>query len=780
MNRPARRAAGNRPTRGTVAPSPAKGGQATGVADSMWAMVSRMLALYCLLAVIPLLGVGSIDACASNPVWLLIHAGGLAAATGALLIQGLRRRIARGAWAAYALLTLSAVATAPWACSAVPSAEQPWQWWLFGQAVLCAGLAGGLRAAVGYGVVLAAAYAHLRLSPAGGMASVEAAIGDGVFGTGAALAVLGIALGMITSAEAADRMAERLHQREVDDAVSRSLSAERARLDRLIHDDVLTALSAAAHASDPVSVASTADLAKESLARIEALNSESHPDRWLPLDVFASLAERVARRVGPQIEFIDKSRGSADLVLLPLHVVDALLGGLREALRNATRHAAATTIQVRMAVRTHAVRPLVTVSVCDDGSGFDMSQIPADRLGVRLSMTEGQRRAGVKTQLSSAPGSGTAFEMSVRGSRGTPARPGHIEARGEDTLPAEFPERTLTGLLWAVVGAEMILSLLDAQVRAGLPVAALAGLALVLATGLLVRVGSSLTMPVRWAALSVVLIWSAAWLMSTVVSAHPWPGTALWHLFPIQLLLVTLIIRGRSLLALLTLAGLVAIHAAWSLPTPLGWGGVWQASFGALVFTALAFLVRRILSTITVRERFLRAQQRAAVEQSAERDAAGVQRAMWIQDLRSAATAPLTRIAGLQTEVPDELRRDALVVEAALRETLVARAVMSEELAALTEAARRRGVEVRFVDNRNDDVPQAAERAVVDRIREVLSSTTVGRLVVRLGPPGTAELASVVSEDAGRTQIATIASDGTTRARSLDENRGGTGGSAVR
>lgn len=589
-----------------------------------------------------------------------------------------------------------------------------------------------------------------------------------MFGAGAALAVLGIALGMLSSAEAADRMAERLYQREIDDAVSRSLGAERARLDRLIHDDVLTALTAAAHASDRESVASTADLAKESLARIEALSVEPDRDRWLPISLFVSLAARATRRVGPQIEFIDQSVPPVEPALLSLRVVEAMLGGLREALRNATRHAEATRIQVRLTVRPDAVGPVVGMAVCDDGKGFDPGDLPADRLGVRISMLEGLRQVGVHTRLSAAPGEGTRFAMSATASRAEPARPLHIEARGEDTLPAEFPERTLTGLLWVVVGTEMLLGLLNAQVRAGLPLAAAAGLALLIATGLMVRVGKSLTMPAGWAAASVALLWTAALLMSRVASPYPWPGPAMWHLFPLQLLLVTLVIRGRPRLALLALAGLVAIHCAWSLPSPMGWHGAAQASFGALVFTVLALLVRRMLSRIAARERVLRSQQRDSVEQSAQRDAAGVQRAMWIKDLGKAATAPLTRIAQLTTEVPDDLRRDALLVEAALRETMVARAVMSEELAALTEAARRRGVEVRFVDHRHNDVPQVAERAVVARIREVLSSTTVGRLVVRLGPPGTTELASVVSEDAGSTQIATIGNDGTTQARRLD------------
>ena len=59
---------------------------------------------------------------------------------------------------------------------------------------------------------------------------------------------------------------------------------------------------------------------------------------------------------------------------------------------------------------------------------------------------------------------------------------------------------------------------------------------------------------------------------------------------------------------------------------------------------------------------------------------------------------------------------------------------MNEELADLTEEARRRGVSVTFVDSRHSPVSGVVGRAVMAEVRTALDSASVSRLVVRLGP----------------------------------------------
>ena len=138
---------------------------------------------------------------------------------------------------------------------------------------------------------------------------------------------------------------------------------------------------------------------------------------------------------------------------------------------------------------------------------------------------------------------------------------------------------------------------------------------------------------------------------------------------------------------------------------------------------------------------------------------------MWVSDLKAEARETLRRISEITDDVPADLRAEALLVEATLREALSARNVMNEELADLTEDARRRGVSVTFVDSRSSPVSGVVGRAVMAEVRTVLDSASVSRLVVRLGPDDGSSAASVVTDDGASTSLTTIDPAGTRRSR---------------
>ena len=138
-----------------------------------------------------------------------------------------------------------------------------------------------------------------------------------------------------------------------------------------------------------------------------------------------------------------------------------------------------------------------------------------------------------------------------------------------------------------------------------------------------------------------------------------------------------------------------------------------------------------------------------------------VQRALWVADLRAQSRSILVRLsAGHAARCPAELREEALLLEATLRESLVARNVMSDELAVLTEGARRRGVEVRLVDSRHTVVPPPIGQALLDTVRRALAAESVSRLVVRLAPEDGATAASVLTEDAAGTHLVRLDASG--------------------
>lgn len=98
---------------------------------------------------------------------------------------------------------------------------------------------------------------------------------------------------------------------------------------------------------------------------------------------------------------------TGDLVILPLEVSEELYIVIREAIRNAVRHAAARTIQVTVDLRDGKT----FAKVEDDGRGFDMAMTPAG-IGV-LSMGERIELLGGTLVITSAVGTGTTVLITV-------------------------------------------------------------------------------------------------------------------------------------------------------------------------------------------------------------------------------------------------------------------------------------------------------------------------------------------------------------------------------
>jgi signal transduction histidine kinase len=55
----------------------------------------------------------------------------------------------------------------------------------------------------------------------------------------------------------------------------------------------------------------------------------------------------------------------------------------------------------------------ITLMVTDQGAGFDMAKIPADRLGVRTSIIQRIEDVGGSAQIWSSPGGGTSVVLTI-------------------------------------------------------------------------------------------------------------------------------------------------------------------------------------------------------------------------------------------------------------------------------------------------------------------------------------------------------------------------------
>jgi signal transduction histidine kinase len=88
----------------------------------------------------------------------------------------------------------------------------------------------------------------------------------------------------------------------------------------------------------------------------------------------------------------------------------ALLQAAREAMVNAAKYSRAPSVSVYAEVE----RDEVAIFVRDRGEGFDLEQIPQDRMGVRGSIIGRMERNGGTAKVRTAPDEGTEVRLEMK------------------------------------------------------------------------------------------------------------------------------------------------------------------------------------------------------------------------------------------------------------------------------------------------------------------------------------------------------------------------------
>ncbi len=725
------------------------------VTTSTTVIIHRVLAVYCLFNTVVALPALRDQWPAIAPWWLACFLPAYAVVLAVMTYRSLRRRPIDGWAGAYAVLTLLALLTGALAFDATPNA--PWLWWLAGQSIVCAFVWRGAVPGLAYAVVIAVGWGALRMTPGFGAQGPGVAVSDAVFLFVATVVIGFTAIGMIRAGEAADALAGRVLARRVEETLQAAMGEERARLDRMIHDEVLAALASAAQADDAATERGARELARTSLTAIERLVVEPLPADLLSGDLLTRLAQESVQRVSPVVRFVDERPAGRAPVDVPADEADAMVSATREAVRNAVRHAGASTIVVAARQKTNGDGRSVTISfvVSDDGSGFALGDVPADRLGLRLSVIERMTSIGGSAVVASAPGRGTRVVLTrIFASTGRLLAADPLDP-AEAGMPAAFPERTLIALIWSIMLAMFGLGI--SGIRAvTTPWPSLLAMALIaLATAVLLRAGPGLLLPVPAMVVATGATVLAQCLMAVFLVRDAWPGYGLWSQFPVQVILVILVLRQRPRAAVLVWAVSLVALGSWALSTDFAGSALLSVAFPLTSFLVMGLFVNRGLLSISRRQHQLQVQEAVDLAGSVRRHVAQVQRSLWVSDLRATVRGVLTRIAAAGSPFGADLRRECSLLESGLRESLVARNLMSEQLSKLTEDARRRGVSLTFVDSRSTPAPSQISRAVLQEVQSVLARRSVSRVVVRLAPDRD-DSASVVASDGVGTSITTI------------------------
>ena len=192
-------------------------------------------------------------------------------------------------------------------------------------------------------------------------------------------------------------------------------SQERAEIAAHLHDSVLHTLTLIQrHVDDPRQVARLARAQERSLRNWLYHRSDDS-------GTFQAAIERTAAEV-------EEAHGAPiDVVVVGDRRVDdrlvAVLSAAREAMVNSAKYADGSPISVYAEVEDDEV----AVFVKDRGPGFDLDEVPSDRLGIRQSIIGRMQRHGGRTEVRSEAGEGTEVRLFMP----TVRAGGNAEARTE-------------------------------------------------------------------------------------------------------------------------------------------------------------------------------------------------------------------------------------------------------------------------------------------------------------------------------------------------------------
>jgi signal transduction histidine kinase len=229
------------------------------------------------------------------------------------------------------------------------------------------------------------------------------AFGVGGVGLGQAGTLLGsVAVVVVGIVLVASPFALRLWRERDDERRARIRSEERAEIAAQVHDSVLQSLALIQkNSSDASEVGRIARAQERDLRRWLYPTSTQSPTSLR--GQLETMAADVEDTYGVLVDVVCVGDASAS------DRMSALLLATREALSNAARHSGAETVSVYAEMSERSV----VVHVRDRGKGFNVADIPPDRMGVRESILGRLERHGGTARVTSSPGEGTRIELAM-------------------------------------------------------------------------------------------------------------------------------------------------------------------------------------------------------------------------------------------------------------------------------------------------------------------------------------------------------------------------------
>lgn len=572
---------------------------------------------------------------------------------------------------------------------------------------------------------------------------------DVMLDTATNLATIGALTWLLQLAEASDASSAQQRAQAVELAARQASTRAQHEANSFIHDHILSALIAVANGlPDRAALRGSARQALDSLSTGTAVAC--------PVTA-RTLLNDVAGRVGSMAGDI-----RTDVLLtreheIPPEVAQAIAEATLEAVRNSLRHAGDDAAVTRMVTLTSDACG-VSIEVNDSGCGFDPAVAGCGRHGVSGSIIARMHDVGGRATVDSAPGEGACVTLRWRpvldsADRQRPEREAAAQSEAaswERSLSVSMESPGARAIATGLALVHFILLVYECAVHSywHWPAAALSFIALLPPAVLLLRKWPDALLP-RWVARStVVVIGVVNFLVLPQIVTTGWPGYASWCTGAGNDLSCGLLMRGRPVYAWAGSAATTLATAYWVISTGRPLFMIFTYMLGHYFTLAswhgVAHLSTRATTQIAATQREtarLQAQQRAYEEA----DSIMTSR---MASVRQRVTPLLTQIADGTAPTP-ELRSQAYLLEAELRDEIRAPFFTGTSIVTSAQAARRRGTEVILLDDSGDTttIDEHTWANAVNYVTKLLDLTQSNRVVIRLNPPRRPTLLTIVTDD---------------------------------
>ncbi|BDZ49043.1 hypothetical protein GCM10025867_12840 [Frondihabitans sucicola] len=282
----------------------------------------------------------------------------------------------------------------------------PWLWFVCNLVLATGVFAFRPLIASVYLVLIPAVFFVVRQTPSGGGASVGHALLDSTYTVVLGAAVLVLVVLLRKAAHDVDAAQGAAVSRYGDAVREHATELERVQVDSIVHDGVLTALLSASRAETPRARRLASVMAETSMTRlVTAAEAPRAAGKEVPLARIRERLDRARVHLDPEAHLSPESE--AGWLHLPADIAQTLADAAVQALVNSCQHAGEDAARWLGVV---ADGDTAVVIVGDDGAGFD-TELPSERLGVRVSIVERVENCGGTADIVSAPGRGTVVTL---------------------------------------------------------------------------------------------------------------------------------------------------------------------------------------------------------------------------------------------------------------------------------------------------------------------------------------------------------------------------------